>query len=90
MSCDSFTHLFLSLYLSPWYFRDLAGQLTFALLVVLSGIRLFGQDALMRNREETGGLLLLPYFLGKVAVSERRYTYAGPALAEPSLSQAQP
>ena len=46
----------------------MTGQLTFALLVVLSGIRLFGQDALMRNREETGGLLLLPYFLGKVAV----------------------
>lgn len=47
----------------------ITGQLTYAILSVLSGIKLFGNDALMRNREETGGIVLLPYYLGKVAAS---------------------
>jgi ABC-type multidrug transport system ATPase subunit len=43
-----------------------SSQLTFALLTLTSQIRLFSFDSQIRLREENGGLLLLPYYLGKL------------------------
>lgn len=43
-----------------------SSQLTFALLTLTAQIRLFSADDLIRQREENGGLLLLPWYLGKV------------------------
>ena len=43
-----------------------AMQLTFGLLSITFGLKLFKNDTLMRRREEEGGLWLLPYFLGKL------------------------
>jgi hypothetical protein len=43
-----------------------SSQLTFALLTLTSQLRLFSFDSLIRLREENGGLLLLPWYLGKM------------------------
>jgi hypothetical protein len=43
-----------------------SSQLTFALLTLTAQLRLFSFDSLIRVREENGGLLLLPWYLGKV------------------------
>jgi hypothetical protein len=43
-----------------------SSQLTFALLALTSQIRLFSYDTLIRLREENGGLLILPWYLGKL------------------------
>ena len=43
-----------------------AMQLTFGLLCLTFGLKLFRNDALVRRREEEGGVWLLPYFLGKL------------------------
>ncbi|CAM9687790.1 unnamed protein product, partial [Ectocarpus fasciculatus] len=42
-------------------------QLTFGLLSLTFGLRLFRKDALMRRREEEGGLWMGPYVVGKLA-----------------------
>lgn len=42
-----------------------AMQLTFGVMVVAFGLRVFQQDALIRQREEDGGIWLGPYILGK-------------------------
>jgi ABC-type multidrug transport system ATPase subunit len=43
-----------------------AMQLTFGLLCITFGLKLFRNDSLVRRREEEGGVWLLPYFLGKL------------------------
>jgi hypothetical protein len=46
-----------------------AAQLTFSLLIMTSGLRLFDHDALVRSREEAAGIHILPLFLGKLIAS---------------------
>jgi hypothetical protein len=41
-------------------------QLAFALLIMSSGLKLFGSDAAIRMREEEGGIYIIPYYVGKL------------------------
>jgi ABC-type multidrug transport system ATPase subunit len=49
--------------------QTIFGQLVFSIFMTNFSLRLFGQDELMRNREENGGIWLFPYFIGKIASS---------------------
>jgi hypothetical protein len=49
--------------------QTIFGQLVFAIFMTNFSLRLFGQDELMRIREENGGVWLFPYFIGKIASS---------------------
>ena len=66
--------LFGSISLKPDKYPNLAGpvtsaQLAFGLLIMTSGLKLYGHDYLVRCREESAGVLLLPLFLGKLIAS---------------------
>lgn len=50
-------------------FQLIVGQLSFGLLTLIWSLQLFSSDELMRNREEVGGIMLLPLMCGKIFAS---------------------
>ena len=46
-----------------------SAQLAFGLIVMTSGLKLFGHDHLVRLREESAGIILFPLYLGKLGAS---------------------
>jgi ABC-type multidrug transport system ATPase subunit len=50
-------------------------QLIFGIFVGNASLALFANDEFNRKREETGGILLIPYFLGKIFSSFVEYTF---------------
>lgn len=46
-----------------------SAQLAFGLIVMTSGLKLFSHDHLLRLREESAGIILLPLYLGKLGAS---------------------
>ena len=56
-----------------------SAQLAFGLIIMTSGLKLFGHDHLVRLREESAGVMLIPLYLGKLGASVFElvfYTYA--------------
>jgi ABC-type multidrug transport system ATPase subunit len=55
--------------------QTLFSQLIFAIFTCNAHLHLFGNDELMRIREESGGILLVPLFMGKVFSSNVEFIF---------------